>query len=469
MNKHEAPLIEGLTLERIGNILCDRYKYKKIALGDFIYCSAKTFSRKATGKSKVFKKDVDNLIESLTGSLCGGSETAFYKLIKEWFPALNSFHSPRDIRIVFTANLMGTACDDTLGNTLVSYDNSLTTLNFFQSCLEQDSPIKCIKLSAHTGWSWFDDTKKRKLFKLLADNGIEILIIGNSMTPAIENIILSLREPEKELYYKGVNAMISEWHKFETFYPNIKLHISTNYPALHQLYLVEFADGSAQARIRDYVYQSPTEKIPPRRLTNNESEYECYNAEFQFLWDNGLTYDDWKRSLPKPKEPLPTGSYILMYPSHQKEDTPTSKWIYCELSISDNHKISMKVNVPKENITANSIKKWEYSYDGDANVTGKMIFISLNDESHEESITISIPRPVRDVDRYIGIMNALNPSGNAPVSFKFACFKRSLLSQIDYTRLQSLLTINNQMYNNNLMIIEAQDTDLFYSDKIFSE
>lgn len=62
-----------------------------------------------------------------------------------------------------------------------------------------------------------------------------------------------------------------------------------------------------------------------------------------------------------------------------------------------------------------------------------------------------------------------NPSGNTPVSFKFACFKRSLLSQIDYTRLHSLLTINNQMYNNNLMIIEAQDTDLFYSDKIFSE
>lgn len=470
MNKHEAPLIDGLTLARIGDLLCNKHNCERGDLGDFIYRDERTFRRKASGKAKIYQKDVDNLIETLTNSICNGDEEKFYILIKEWFPALKRFESKRDIRMVFTANLIGLASDKGQSTISHSDNNYISTVQFFQSCLEYISPIQCIKLSAQTGWTWFDDNEKRKLLKKLADSGIEIQVIANPMTPTMKKIVLAMRDPQKELDYKGVNVTLAEWHKYETNYYNLNLHVSVNYPILHQTYIVEFADGSAKALVRDYAYGAPVEKLAPcKHILNYAHEYEYYRTEFQFLWDEGIAYDEWKRTLPKPEGVVPTGNYILMYPSHQNDFFNEQKWIYCALSITDRNKAFLKANIPNIDEHTDSVSNWEYSYEGDVKVTGKMIFISLYDKEQEEVINISIPKPIRYVDRYIGIMCALTPSGNAPVAFKCACIGRSVLSKIDYVRLQKLLSNDNQTYRDTLMVVESQDINLFYSNRIFTE
>lgn len=470
MDKYKIPLVEGLTLSRIGDLLCNKYNRKRGELGDFIYRDERTFRRKANGQAQIYQKDVDNLVETLTNSICNGDEEEFYIMIKEWFPALQHFQSNRDILKVFKANLIGIVPDKGQSIILNSNNNYISTIQFFQSCLEYSSPIKSIKLSAQTGWSWFDDIEKRNLLKELAHKGIEIMVIGNPMTPVMKNIILAMRDSQKELDYKGVNSTLDEWHKYETAFDNVKLRVSVDYPILHQSYIVDFTDGSAKALIRDYAYGSPVEKLAPRKvLMNDTSEYEYYKTEFLFLWSEGLKYDNWKKTLPKQQEILSAGNYILMYLSQQRENSGEQKWVYCSLVISDSNKTSMNKNIPDINIYPNLESNWEYSYEGTVEVTGKMIFLSFHGKEQEEIINISIPRPVREVGRYIGIMTSLTDSGNAPIAFKCACIERSVLSKIDYVRLHSLLSNTNQIYSDTSMVLEPQDMDLFYSTRILSK
>lgn len=107
MNSHEIPLIEDLTLSRIGDLICINYDYAKQDLGDFIHRDERTFRRKANGTAKIYQKDVDWLIDSMIKMLYKGNETKFYTMLKEWFPSLQRFNSQSDIRKIFTANLMG--------------------------------------------------------------------------------------------------------------------------------------------------------------------------------------------------------------------------------------------------------------------------------------------------------------------------------------------------------------------------
>ena len=58
MNSHEIPLIEDLTLSRIGDLICINYGYAKQDLGDFIHRDERTFRRKANGTAKIYQKDV---------------------------------------------------------------------------------------------------------------------------------------------------------------------------------------------------------------------------------------------------------------------------------------------------------------------------------------------------------------------------------------------------------------------------
>ena len=62
MNNNKIPLIEGLTLSRIGDMLCTEFKYNRGELGDLLYCSERTYRRKAQGISRITKDDINNLI-----------------------------------------------------------------------------------------------------------------------------------------------------------------------------------------------------------------------------------------------------------------------------------------------------------------------------------------------------------------------------------------------------------------------
>lgn len=158
-----------------------------------------------------------------------------------------------------------------------------------------------------------------------------------------------------------------------------------------------------------------------------------------------------------------------MYPSHKKQIANNhfinDDWIYCALAICDNNKVFLKVNISNNIDPFNPSNYCEYSYQGTANVTRNNIFISLYDTEQQEAINISISRPVHKAHRYIGIISALSPSGQ-PVAFKCACIGRSLINKVNKNLLWVLLNNGSHEWSDSLMILENQDINLFYSDKI---
>lgn len=466
----KVPVIKNLTLAQIGDYLCTQFGYKKGDLGSFIYQDSATFRKKANGSRPVQADDIVHLENTITEKLCENATDKYFELMKHWFPELGYYKSESDLRAIISANLMGIAYKQNGHNEEEFLENIVSPVLFFQLCLNNSSPIHCIKMSFQTGWAWFDDIEKRELLKSVLNKNIPVQVIGNPMSSMTRRFVYSMRDPEKELDYKGVNETLLEWHKYEVAFETLNLFVSADFPILREVYLVEFEDGSNLGLIRNYAYGSPVEKIAQYKLIpNNNPEFEYYHTEFSFLMEKCLTYDEWKKTLPKRKEIFPIGDYILLYPSHVKKDTEEQPWIYCLLSIHNNNKASLRVNIPNIDMLSDMDDSYEYLYEGDIKVTGKIIYITMYDESTEELITLSIPRPGRHFNRYIGIMGALNPSGYAPISFKCACFSRSVLSKIDFTLLRSLLNNNNQMYHDSLMILEPQDTDLFYSNRIFNE
>ena len=263
----------------------------------------------------------------------------------------------------------------------------------------------------------------------------------------------------------GLNRTLAKWHDYEMTYPSIQFRVS-DYPILRQTLIVIFKDKSSRALIRDYAYGSPVESSSPhKQVSCTDPDYRYYYDEFEFLWDNSQTYEQWYETLPRAEETMQPGNYILMYPSHDRISEHDSRWIYSALSITDKNTAALSVNI------TDSLDSFaEYTYQGDLRLTRNCIFITLHDDDHQEEISISLVRPLHTKkDRFIGIITALSPSGQQPVAFKCACVGRSLLSKINYNALNQLLSHNNKEWDDNLLVLENPDINLFYSDHIFYE
>ena len=76
--------------------------------------------------------------------------------------------------------------------------------------------------------------------------------------------------------------------------------------------------------------------------------------------------------------------------------------------------------------------------------------------------------PVGNLSRFIGCFTAMS-SNMIPVSIKIVCIKNNLLEKrnINYDLLQYILTSSNKCWHSNLLIIEAEQEHLFFSDEIF--
>lgn len=136
-------------------------------------------------------------------------------------------------------------------------------------------------------------------------------------------------------------------------------------------------------------------------------------------------------------------------------------WI---INFKDNLVI-LKTNICDSLDSFDSSDYCEYSYQGNLKTSRSNIFISLYDNEQQESINISLSRPLGDKKRFLGILSALSPAGN-PVAFKCACIEESIISKINYSMLYTLLCNSNREWKDTLMVLETHDINLFYSDKI---
>lgn len=458
MKQTSFPVLSEITLDSIA----ENCKYEfGIHKGDFeqsVFNAGGWLSRIRRGKSKIndfYFQKMFNLIKANSDS--------FVTTMKSWYPSLSGCTTETDIIEIVKANLAGIA--SVTSQASISSSLNINSKQFLNECLQYSSSIECIKMAAQTGWRWFDDHERTDLLIQLAQNNIKIQVIGNPTSSTMKKIARAMRDSSKELRYMGLNRTLAKWHDYEMTYPSIQFRVS-DYPILRQTLIVIFKDKSSRALIRDYAYGSPVESSAPhKQVSCTDPDYRYYYDEFEFLWDNSQTYEQWYETLPRSEETMQPGNYILMYPSHDRISEHDSRWIYSALSITDKNTAALSVNI------TDSLDSFaEYTYQGDLRLTRNCIFITLHDDDHQEEINISLVRPLHtQKDRFIGIITGLSPSGQQPLAFKCACVGRSLLSKINYNALNQLLSHNNKEWDDNLLVLENPDINMFYSDHIFYE
>lgn len=353
--------------------------------------------------------------------------------------------------------------ENTTSKTMTAINTKKSSFGFLHSCMEHNAPIKSIRMAYQSGWAWFSENSRIDLIERAAKDGIPIKIIANPKS-VIEKIGFSMRDSEKILRYKGFNETLEEWHKYEKTYDCINLKIS-DYPILRKTTIIEFENGTTKALLRDYNYGLPANDTSPFTELNEENPaLNCYQSEFDFLWEHAKTYEEWYKSEPKQEEVITPGKYLLIHPSYDsnlyssERGNPT--WEYSALSIEEDNTARLKIGTP--NFDEEAIGSSGYAYNGHVKLTQKNIFISLSDNTEVKNIILL--RPLRGDSRYIGIITGLHPATGQPVALKCACISQPMFKNINVSLLNTLLGIKDNSYKTT---IDEGDINLFYSNKIF--
>lgn len=463
MEKNNYPVIKEISLDSIFSHLKNRFKINTGDAYSEIFGNDKYARETIRGDRTLEFTQVNYLLDYIRKQ-CLVYQIPFIDEMVAWYPDLMPYTDELQIFGIIKANLLNYSDKD-----IHIINTEKSRIKFLESCLNNKWPIKCIKMAAHTGWKWFGGPEENELLVRLAEKQIEIQVIGNPKSPEMRNIIVTMSDPTKEGRYFGVNKALEKWHDYEKKYSNIHFLVSDIYPILRQLLIVDFIDGSSRVFLRDYVYGSPVTRLSPcKQIDDTHPDYIYYSKEFDFLWKHAKSYEEWIESLPESEELIECGDYLMIDLLHgnitnDRFEDP-SKCVYSALSFRENNKVYLKDDVTID--FHDSQSTLEYEYEGNAKLTRKNIFISLYNSESQELINISIPRPLRYIKRFIGIMSKLTPSGQ-PVAFKFACFEKSLLYKIDYLKLDELLNTTNREYSETRIMLENKDIDLFYSNMIF--
>lgn len=152
------------------------------------------------------------------------------------------------------------------------------------------------------------------------------------------------------------------------------------------------------------------------------------------------------------------GKYDFIYYSTLKEQ---AKKIIRSKLIIDEYGVATLYNNIKTDISSA-----EYIYHGRCSITENIIYIFLKNDFSEERSTIYLNRSVGDSNRFIGLFTALS-SNMVPVSVKVACFAEELFNRgIVENLLKDIITSENTIWDNNMLIIEEAQKHLFFSNKI---
>ena len=395
----------------------------------------------------------------------GGSAADFIEKMHEWFPELSKFKTEKAIIRKVRSELEREAIDD---NIILLEDTpaNLSTIEFVRFCTKNISSIKNLYLAAQTGWEWHDNKELNSVLTELSKSGKHIVVITNPETETTKNIADATKDEKIDLRYMSLNDTLARWHKYEERYRNIELRVSL-IPFLHQTVMITLEGNTAYALVKDYIYGSPVGCTSPRIFKKDkDSDFDHFYKEFSYLRNRAKSYTEWLKSEPVIHEEMPTKDYVLLYPVHKDATSNMRCWVFSALTVHKNNSASLKVNMSDSYKSFNQTKPCEYEYHGKIKLSGKMIFFTMTDAKQTEHISISFTRPIKDNDSFIGVLTGLSPGG-VPVSYKCACFSEEVLSQINYENLFRLLAINNTEFQNNLIKIDSDDIDEFYSDRIF--
>ena len=154
------------------------------------------------------------------------------------------------------------------------------------------------------------------------------------------------------------------------------------------------------------------------------------------------------------------GNFDLLYYSEIKRKN--KKLIKSKLIVEEDGTAIFYNNVKADIVDA------EYVYHGTYTITDNIIYVFLKNDFSEERATLYLIRSVGNLNRYIGLFTALS-SNMVPISIKVACFSEVLFNKgINVNLLEDIITSDNTVWENNMLIIEENQKHLFFSDEMIT-
>ena len=463
-------MYDAITFDHCCNIFKLYFKWTYSKLAEALHCNERTLQRwRKHNTYNSLRGSNYALLFQLFETACVENKVNPTKLLIEYFnlPSAYLNEDYEKIKRLIIQNL-NTKLDNQSSLTLntKTYTSHFSPSSFILHRLNSNKKIKSICMAFHSGWDWLKKNEKRRIMDQINDLGIQLCVLVNHKD-AIQDIAESMLNKELKKYYIGYNQGIRQWAVCETTMDHLELRIS-NYPIMRRCYVIRYEDGSYEVFKKNYTYDhSFSMHGEYHHYTQYDQDGEIYNNEFSFLWNHAQTYETWRAHAPLEEEQLLPDNYILLY----KRNKPGNKelnqqFVISKLSIHENNKAKLEVNISDELTTPFVIKKMEYFYTGKAKVAKNNIYLNLHDPNNSEQITLSFARPLHECNRYIGIMNALSPASH-PVSFKCVCIQEDLVSNLNLEVILNLLQHHNEVWGDHLMIIEENDSSEFYSNAIF--
>ena len=131
------------------------------------------------------------------------SSVSFVATVTEWFSSLATYKNEQLLKRIIKTNLIRN-----LQENKKEFDVSVAPIGvaeFLQICMENNSPINCIKIAEQVGCQWFDEYEKNVLLRELIGSKIKIQIVENPVSSIMKRIILATRGFSKRIYNMRLN------------------------------------------------------------------------------------------------------------------------------------------------------------------------------------------------------------------------------------------------------------------------
>lgn len=185
--------------------------------------------------------------------------------------------------------------------------NMEESIDFLTSCLKNETKqkkIKSVDMAFHSGWNWVKYTKKRKfiLQELIKDRGINIRVLVND-DACIKNIAQTMSNPDDFDFYTSFDNVINQWNELSQNTEKFNLRISP-FPIMRRVFIVTYSDGQVEAMVRHYAYNFWGEIPSCAKIYLDDNDYylDVFKNEFEYLWENAQSYDEWNSNKRVPDE-----------------------------------------------------------------------------------------------------------------------------------------------------------------------
>lgn len=462
----DKQIIDSITIDSICSMLTENFEITYTEIANALGKNQKTLNRWRNGEShyRSMSKSSYRLLFSLINDLCLKNDISFEELVTDWFSEIPQSTPLKGLYQIITDSLDFHIDINNYNVEDKSNQILLTSAEvFIRNSIESDKLVECIYMSFHSGWEWLRDKHKRQILDTINDLEIPLYIIANP-AESIEMMAKNMHFSKEEKFYAGYNEGLRLWNRLSDSYKNLFFRVS-KYPLMRRLFYVRFADDTCAALSQDYIYNCPHRKHPGNLFLNESSPVlPLLISEFDFLWENGHSYNDWyKNSLHLSESELfPVGDYVLFNLSPQKEETSL---LVSSFHVEKNNQITLESNSFESFSLPLKKQEPEFHYSGRANITRNNIFLTLSSKECTEEISIIISRPLHDKKRYLGIMTTLTPQAQ-PIAFKCAIIEESQIKQVNQKLLKSILLTEDLNNKNGLLTLEETKINQFYSNDI---